>query len=47
MLPDVADWEDVDGLWSAGQEMFTRYNEVQRYIFLVGFKPSQKDRIPR
>lgn len=27
-LPDPADWEGVDGDWSAGKDLFERYNAV-------------------
>lgn len=30
-LPDVADWENVDGNWSLGKETFERYNTVCAY----------------
>jgi hypothetical protein len=27
-LPDTADWEDAEGNWQKGQELFRRFDEV-------------------
>ena len=32
-LPDIADWENVEGHWQEGREMFRRFDEV-RWISL-------------
>jgi hypothetical protein len=37
-LPDLPDWEDTEGDWVAGAELFQKYDEV--YCFLSGVRPS-------
>jgi hypothetical protein len=27
-VPDIPEWEDAEGNWAGGREMFTRYDEV-------------------
>jgi hypothetical protein len=46
-VPDIPEWEDAEGNWTAGHEMFTRYDEVclatPTYVFLVSDKRPTQD----